>query len=215
MLTIHVGSFFTQATRIAARNYLPSNEDVLRARAKTMAITETRFSMGQLSIHMVDVGGQHSERKKWIHNFESVTSIMFCTALSEYNQVLTEEKNQVCKQIIMSQVPTNQWLQNRMAESLVLFELVINSWCVMTVRLGLSFFFSIPSPPSPYHRYLPCLVDCAPSLLSITCLTLALTVLHTHASVPADVHPLCTFHARIPHRYLMYHCTFCAHFPTP
>ena len=53
---------------------------------------------------------------------------MFCTALSEYNQVLPKEKNQVCKQIIMSQVPTNQWPQNRMAESLVLFELVINLW---------------------------------------------------------------------------------------
>jgi guanine nucleotide-binding protein subunit alpha len=52
--------------------------------------------MGQLSIHMVDVVGQLSERKKWIHNFESVTSIIFCTALSEYDQVLLEERNQVC-----------------------------------------------------------------------------------------------------------------------
>ena len=45
---------------------------------------------------MFDVGGQRSERKKWIHSFESVTSIIFCTALSEYDQVLLEEKNQVC-----------------------------------------------------------------------------------------------------------------------
>lgn len=88
-------SFFEAANRIAASNYVPSKEDVLRARAKTTAITETRFTMGQLSIHMVDVGGQRSERKKWIHNFESVTSIIFCTALSEYDQVLLEEKNQV------------------------------------------------------------------------------------------------------------------------
>jgi hypothetical protein len=47
-------------------------------------------------IHMFDVGGQRSERKKWIHCFESVTSIIFCTALSEYDQVLLEEKSQVC-----------------------------------------------------------------------------------------------------------------------
>jgi len=45
---------------------------------------------------MFDVGGQRSERKKWIHCFESVTSIIFCTALSEYDQVLLEEKTQVC-----------------------------------------------------------------------------------------------------------------------
>ena len=44
---------------------------------------------------MFDVGGQRSERKKWIHCFESVTSIIFCTALSEYDQCLLEEKNQV------------------------------------------------------------------------------------------------------------------------
>lgn len=66
--------------------------------------------MGQLSIHMFDVGGQRSERKKWIHCFEAVTSIIFCVALSEYDQVLLEESG-----------------QNRMAESLVLFESVVNS----------------------------------------------------------------------------------------
>jgi G-protein alpha subunit len=44
---------------------------------------------------MFDVGGQRSERKKWIHCFESVTSIIFCTALSEYDQVLLEESKTV------------------------------------------------------------------------------------------------------------------------
>ena len=47
-------------------------------------------------IHMFGAGGQRSERKKWIHCFESVTSIIFCTALTEYDQVLLEEKTQVC-----------------------------------------------------------------------------------------------------------------------
>jgi guanine nucleotide-binding protein subunit alpha len=44
---------------------------------------------------MFDVGGQRSERKKWIHCFENVTSIIFCVALSEYDQVLLEEGSQV------------------------------------------------------------------------------------------------------------------------
>lgn len=47
------------------------------------------------SISMFDVGGQRSERKKWIHCFENVTSIIFCVALSEYDQMLLEESNQV------------------------------------------------------------------------------------------------------------------------
>lgn len=45
---------------------------------------------------MVDVGGQRSERRKWIHCFENVTSIMFLVALSEYDQVLVEANNEVC-----------------------------------------------------------------------------------------------------------------------
>jgi len=41
---------------------------------------------------MFDVGGQCSETKEGgIHCFESVTSVIFCTALSEYDQVLLEE----------------------------------------------------------------------------------------------------------------------------
>jgi guanine nucleotide-binding protein subunit alpha len=48
---------------------------------------------------MFDVGGQRSERKKWIHCFESVKSIIFCASLSEYDQVLLEESRQVIHHI--------------------------------------------------------------------------------------------------------------------
>ena len=44
---------------------------------------------------MVDVGGQRSERRKWIHCFENVTSIIFLVALSEYDQVLFESDKEV------------------------------------------------------------------------------------------------------------------------
>ena len=107
--------FFAEVRRICDSKYIPNQDDVLRARAKTTGITETRFHMGQLSIQcvdgsrnclmhscihlpfpsMFDVGGQRSERRKWIHCFESVTSIIFCVAISEYDQVLLEEKSQV------------------------------------------------------------------------------------------------------------------------
>ncbi|KAH9034258.1 G-protein alpha subunit [Lactarius pseudohatsudake] len=134
--------FFEEANRIAASNYLPSTDDVLRARIKTTSITETRFPMGQLSVHMVDVGGQRSQRNKWIHSFESVTSVVFVTALSEYDQVLLEEKS-----------------QNRMAESLVLFESVINSrWFLHTsiiLFLNKIDVFKNKLPKVPLDKYFP------------------------------------------------------------
>jgi len=43
---------------------------VLRARSKTTGITETEFEVDSTKFRMVDVGGQRSERKKWIHCFE-------------------------------------------------------------------------------------------------------------------------------------------------
>jgi guanine nucleotide-binding protein subunit alpha-14 len=54
------------------------------------------FDCPPLLSRMVDVGGQRSERRKWIHCFESVTSIIFLVALSEYDQVLAECDNEVC-----------------------------------------------------------------------------------------------------------------------
>uniref|UniRef100_A0A914ED03 Uncharacterized protein n=1 Tax=Acrobeloides nanus TaxID=290746 RepID=A0A914ED03_9BILA len=39
-----------------------------------------------------DVGGQRSERKKWIHCFENVNSIIYITAVSEYDEVLREDE---------------------------------------------------------------------------------------------------------------------------
>jgi guanine nucleotide-binding protein subunit alpha len=42
------------------------------------------------------------ERKKWIHCFESVTSIIFCTAFSKYNQVPSEESKTVRPRLLYS-----------------------------------------------------------------------------------------------------------------
>jgi len=51
---------------------------------------------------MFDVGGQRSERKKWIHCFEGVTAIIFIVALSEYDLTLAEDQEMVrqCKTIV-------------------------------------------------------------------------------------------------------------------
>lgn len=46
-------------------------------------------------LRIVDVGGQKSERRKWIHCFENVTSLMFLASLSEYDQVLEENNKEV------------------------------------------------------------------------------------------------------------------------
>lgn len=51
---------------------------------------------------MFDVGGQRSERKKWIHCFEGVTCIIFIAALSAYDMVLVEDDEVVSAQLGLS-----------------------------------------------------------------------------------------------------------------
>jgi len=82
--------------RIYSRDYLPDDSDILRCRVKSTGITETTFHVGHLTYRMFDVGGQRSERKKWIHCFEGVTAVLFLAAISGYDQCLVEDKDAVC-----------------------------------------------------------------------------------------------------------------------
>ncbi|XP_022082144.1 guanine nucleotide-binding protein G(q) subunit alpha [Acanthaster planci] len=107
-LTDSAKYYLSDLRRIANANYVPTEQDVLRVRVPTTGIIEYPFDLDSIIFRMVDVGGQRSERRKWIHCFENVTSIMFLVALSEYDQVLVESDS-----------------ENRMEESKALFRTII------------------------------------------------------------------------------------------
>lgn len=102
--------YLTSLDRLGDPRYIPTEQDVLRTRVKTTGIVETFFAYKNLNFKMVDVGGQRSERKKWIHCFEGVTSIVFCVSLSAYDLVLAEDEE-----------------MNRMMESMKLFDSICNN----------------------------------------------------------------------------------------
>ncbi|XP_067096948.1 guanine nucleotide-binding protein G(t) subunit alpha-2 [Osmerus mordax] len=95
--------------RITKPDYLPTEQDVLRSRVETTGINEEVFSCKEVHFRMFDVGGHRSERKKWIHCFEGVTCIIFCSAISAYDMVLVEDEE-----------------VNRLHESLHLFNSICN-----------------------------------------------------------------------------------------
>jgi guanine nucleotide-binding protein G(q) subunit alpha len=94
-LTDSAKYYLSDIDRIAEPDYLPTQQDILRVRVPTTGIIEYPFDLEEIRFRMVDVGGQRSERRKWIHCFENVTSIIFLVALSEYDQILFESENEV------------------------------------------------------------------------------------------------------------------------
>ena len=58
---------------------------------------------------MVDVGGQRSERKKWIHVFDNVQVVLFLVAISGYDHVLVEDRNGVSHGTRPPMDPTNTY----------------------------------------------------------------------------------------------------------
>ncbi|KAG6860805.1 Guanine nucleotide-binding protein subunit alpha [Termitomyces sp. Mi166 len=134
--------YFNAIDRMSTPNYLPTDQDILRSRVKTTGITETTFKVGELTYKLFDVGGQRSERKKWIHCFENVTALVFLVSLSEYDQMLYEDES-----------------VNRMQEALTLFDSICNSrWFVKTsiiLFLNKIDLFSEKLPRSPLSDYFP------------------------------------------------------------
>ncbi|CAN0892774.1 Guanine nucleotide-binding protein alpha-1 subunit [Linum grandiflorum] len=110
--------FMENLQRLSDVNYLPTKEDVLHARVRTTGVVEIQFSpVGESKksgevYRLFDVGGQRNERRKWIHLFEGVTAVIFCAAISEYDQTLFEDEH-----------------KNRMMDTKELFEWVLKQPC--------------------------------------------------------------------------------------
>jgi len=97
--------FVANIDRISQAEWIPNKDDVLHVRARTTGIMEEDMKIRDRIFHIVDVGGQRSERRKWIECFDEVTGLIYVVSLIAYNQVLWEDES-----------------VNRMKESMSLFK---------------------------------------------------------------------------------------------
>eukprot|EP00540_Astrosyne_radiata_P010088 CAMPEP_0116859364 /NCGR_PEP_ID=MMETSP0418-20121206/21766_1 /TAXON_ID=1158023 /ORGANISM="Astrosyne radiata, Strain 13vi08-1A" /LENGTH=422 /DNA_ID=CAMNT_0004493547 /DNA_START=530 /DNA_END=1798 /DNA_ORIENTATION=+ len=102
--------YFQDIQRIASPSFKPTTQDILLARVRTTQVVMERYRIDGIDFEMYDVGGQRSERRKWIDCFDHVDAVIFVAALSEYDQTLAEAKR-----------------TNRMVEALELFRSVCNN----------------------------------------------------------------------------------------
>ncbi|KPM11881.1 guanine nucleotide-binding protein G alpha subunit [Sarcoptes scabiei] len=134
--------YLSSLDRICLPDYCPTQQDVLRTRVKTTGIAhhsgescwKQKFLQKKklicfvsFSCRIFDVGGQRSERKKWIHCFEDVTAVIFCVALSGYDLKLAEDEEIVS-------IALKIYIKfNRIHESLKLFDSICNNkWFIET-----------------------------------------------------------------------------------
>ncbi|KIM77183.1 hypothetical protein PILCRDRAFT_825533 [Piloderma croceum F 1598] len=90
------GFFLDDVSRIAARNYEPSDDDVLRARLRTVGVQEYKFKIEKGSEigrdwYMFDVGGVRTSRAAWFPFFEDCNAIIFMAPISCFDETLEED----------------------------------------------------------------------------------------------------------------------------
>ena len=104
---------------ILSHDYYPSPEDILSTRKPTKGYHEFLIESDRFLITLVDVGGERSERKKWLSCFESVNAVLFVASMAEYDLCLPEDPK-----------------TNQLIDSLKLFESICNlKWFTHTALL--------------------------------------------------------------------------------
>jgi guanine nucleotide-binding protein subunit alpha len=117
------GFFLNDVDRIAARNYDPSDDDIVRARLRTMGVQEYYFSFGAnpgitRDWLLYDVGGARSSRAAWPPYFDNINSIIFLAPISCFDQRLAEDR-----------------AVNRLEDSMTLWKLVCSSTLLAKVQM--------------------------------------------------------------------------------
>uniref|UniRef100_A0A8H8CDM9 G-alpha-domain-containing protein n=1 Tax=Psilocybe cubensis TaxID=181762 RepID=A0A8H8CDM9_PSICU len=100
------GFFLDDLDHIAQRDYSPSDDDVVRARLRTLGVQEYRIRLddGPTSIFaggiggdagkewiLYDVGGSRTVRHAWLPYFDNVQAIIFLAPVSCFDERLTED----------------------------------------------------------------------------------------------------------------------------
>ncbi|KAI0824282.1 G-alpha-domain-containing protein [Trametes gibbosa] len=89
------GFFLNDAARVAAINYEPTDDDIVRARVRTLGVEEHHFTMENGALpgtewYIYDVGGSRSVRQHWVPYFDDVQAIIFLAPLA-FNLTLEED----------------------------------------------------------------------------------------------------------------------------
>eukprot|EP01084_Bolivina_argentea_P170832 295996_1 len=102
--------FWNNIDRIKNADYIPNEKDIIYVRLRTTGVIQKRFKIQNADFEIFDVGGQKSERRKWVTCFNEVNAMVFVISLACYNETMYEDKH-----------------TNAMVDALQLFEETVNN----------------------------------------------------------------------------------------
>ena len=76
---------------ILTQGYIPSTQDVLHCQTPTIGINEEVFNINDKFYRFVTMGGARNSRGRWIRAFDDLTSVLYFSAASEFDQALQED----------------------------------------------------------------------------------------------------------------------------
>ncbi|KDQ51103.1 hypothetical protein JAAARDRAFT_199327 [Jaapia argillacea MUCL 33604] len=117
------GFYLDEIDRITAMRYVPTDDDVLRARLKTIGVVEHSFLLSRgtsrgVEWKIYDVGGARNQRQAWAPYFEDVNAIIFLAPVSAFDLVLAEDSR-----------------VNRLEDSLLLWKSVVSNKLLAGVNI--------------------------------------------------------------------------------
>eukprot|EP01083_Nonionella_stella_P241189 842431_1 len=110
----NVGYFLDRIDLVCKEEYSPTFEDFLRIRTRSTGFAMEKVSakienFGEYTFEFTDVGGQRSERKKWMKIVvDEIQAVLFVVAISEYDLKCFEDNS-----------------TNRLVEALNLFKEIV------------------------------------------------------------------------------------------
>ncbi|KAJ7057095.1 heterotrimeric G protein alpha subunit [Mycena amicta] len=140
------GFFLNDLDRIATRSYTATDDDIVRARLRTVGIQEypLRISDGfslrgenQWIWRLFDVGGCRTQRSAWLPFFENTDVIIFLCPVSCFDERLDEDPR-----------------VNRLEDSTLLWRSICSSKLLTKTQLILSCYADRPNEVMPIVKYL-------------------------------------------------------------
>ena len=84
--------FLNNMKKYIGQDYVPTFDEICHCRVRTLGVQKEAFVFNRVLFTIYDVGGQRSERRKWLNVCDNVKAVIYVVSLAGYNQVIADDQ---------------------------------------------------------------------------------------------------------------------------